>query len=96
MSAVFTKEMKKEYTLLIPNMVQPHINLTKEVFVNHGYKVAVLDNMGPNVIREGLRYVHNDICYPAQLVIGQLIDAVKNGGFDQDKVALVKIGRAHV
>jgi predicted nucleotide-binding protein (sugar kinase/HSP70/actin superfamily) len=89
MSAVFTKEMKKEYTLLIPNMVQPHINLTKEVFVNHGYKVAVLDNMGPNVIREGLRYVHNDICYPAQLVIGQLIDAVKNGGFDQNKVALV-------
>ena len=89
MSAVFTKEMKKEYTLLIPNMVQPHINLTKEVFVNHGYKVAVLDNMGPNVIREGLRYVHNDICYPAQLVIGQLIDAVKNGGYDQNKVALI-------
>jgi len=89
MSAVFTKAMKKEYTLLIPNMISPHFNLAKEVFVNHGYKVAILDNRGPNVIREGLRYVHNDICYPAQLVIGQLIDAVKNGGWDRDKVALV-------
>jgi predicted nucleotide-binding protein (sugar kinase/HSP70/actin superfamily) len=89
MSAVFTKEMKKEYTLLIPNMVHPHFNIAKEVFVNHGYTVAILDNQGPNVIREGLRYVHNDICYPAQLVIGQLIDAVKNGGYDPNKVALV-------
>lgn len=89
MSVTFTKAMKKEYTLLIPNMVNPHFNIAKEVFVNHGYKVAILNNKGPNVIREGLRYVHNDICYPAQLVIGQLIDAVKNGGWDPDKVALV-------
>ncbi len=89
MSVRFTKAMMKEYTLLIPNMVQPHFEIAKHVFVNHGYKVAILDNQGPNVIREGLRYVHNDICYPAQLVIGQLIDAVKNGGWDADKVALV-------
>ncbi len=89
MNAVFTKAMKKEYTILIPNMSPIHFNIAKEVFSNHGYKVVLLQNQGPNVIREGLRYVHNDICYPAQLVIGQLIDALKNGGFDTNKCALV-------
>ena len=89
MSVLFTKAMKKDYTILIPNMSPIHFNIAKEVFVNHGYKVVLLDNQGPNVIREGLRYVHNDICYPAQLVIGQLIDAVKHGGYDKNKVALV-------
>lgn len=88
MSTVFTKAMRKDYTILIPNMSPVHFNIAKEVFANHGYKVALLENQGPNVIREGLRYVHNDICYPAQLVIGQLIDAVKNGDFDTHKVAL--------
>ncbi len=89
MSVPFTKAMKKEYTILIPNMSPVHFNIAKEVFANHGYHVVLLENQGPNVIREGLRYVHNDICYPAQLVIGQLIDAIKHGGYDVNKVALV-------
>ncbi len=90
MSTPFTKEMKKDYTILIPpNMSPIHFNIAKEVFSNHGYNVVLLENQGPNVIREGLRYVHNDICYPAQLVIGQFIDAIKHGGYDTDKIALV-------
>lgn len=89
MSVIFTKAMKKEYTILIPNMSPVHFTLVKEVFINHGYKAILLENQGPNVIREGLRYVHNDICYPAQLVIGQLIDALKSGLYDVDKTALV-------
>lgn len=89
MAVSFTKAMKDEYTILIPNMSPVHFTLVKEVFINHGYKAVLLDNQGPNVIREGLRYVHNDICYPAQLVIGQLIDALKSGLYDVDKTALV-------
>lgn len=89
MAVVFTKAMKKEYTILIPNMSPVHFTLVKEVFINHGYKAILLENQGPNVIREGLRYVHNDICYPAQLVIGQMIDALKSGLYDVDKTALV-------
>ena len=89
MAVRFTKEMKKEYTILIPNMSPVHFTLVKEVFINHGYKAILLENEGPNVIREGLRYVHNDICYPAQLVIGQMIDALKSGLYDVDKTALV-------
>ena len=89
MPVTFTKAMKKDYTILIPNMSPVHFTLVKEVFVNHGYKAILLENQGPNVIREGLRYVHNDICYPAQLVIGQMIDALKSGLYDVDKTALV-------
>jgi len=89
MAVSFTKAMKKDYTILIPNMSPVHFTLIKEVFVNHGYKAILLENQGPNVIREGLRYVHNDICYPAQLVIGQMIDALKSGLYDVDKTALV-------
>lgn len=89
MATPFTKAMKKDYTILIPNMSPIHFDLVKEVFINHGYKAVLLENQGPNVIREGLRYVHNDICYPAQLVIGQLIDALKSGLYDVNKTALV-------
>ncbi len=89
MAVSFTKAMKKEYTILIPNMAPLHFALVREVFINHGYKAVLLDNQGPNVIREGLRYVHNDICYPAQLVIGQMIDALKSGLYDVNKTALI-------
>jgi predicted nucleotide-binding protein (sugar kinase/HSP70/actin superfamily) len=85
----FTKGMKADHILLIPDMVPIHFALIKEVFVNHGYKAVQLENRGPNVIREGMRYVHNDICYPAQLVIGQFIDALKSGEYDTHKVALL-------
>ena len=85
----FTKKMKKDYTILIPNMASIHFNLIKNVFTNHGYHVVLLENNGPNVVQEGLKYVHNDMCYPALLVIGQMIDALHSGQYDPDKTALV-------
>ncbi|MCD8191018.1 MAG: 2-hydroxyacyl-CoA dehydratase, partial [Clostridiales bacterium] len=53
-----------------------------------GYKVEQLNNDSRNVVDEGLKYVHNDTCYPALLVIGQFMDAIKNGGYDPHKIAL--------
>ena len=78
MSVPFTKEMKKDYTILIPNMSNIHFNIMKAPLALHGYKCILLNNNSHNVIEEGLRYVHNDMCYPALLVIGQMIDAIKN------------------
>lgn len=86
---LFTREMKKDYTILIPNMASIHFTIIKHVFTNHGYKVVLLDSTGPTIAQEGLKYVHNDICYPAMLVIGQMIDALHSGKFDLDKTALV-------
>ena len=85
---LFTKEMKEEYTILMPQMLPIHFGMFRQLLLLEGYKVDQLNNDSRNVIDEGLKYVHNDTCYPALLVIGQLIDAIKNGGYDPHKVAL--------
>ena len=86
---LFTKEMKKEYTLLIPQMLPDHFAMVVHILRREGYKVDMLENTGRPVIDAGQKYVHNDACYPAILVIGQLINAVQNGSYDPHKVALV-------
>jgi len=85
----FKKEMKEDYTILVPNMLPIHFTLLKSVFNAHGYKMEVLDNEGYKVVEEGLKLVHNDTCYPALLVIGQFIDALKSGKYDINKTALL-------
>lgn len=86
---LFTKGMKKEYTILIPMMLPIHFTLIKNVFRNEGYHMELLTNSGPNVVHEGLKYVHNDTCYPALLVIGQMIDALNSGKYDIERTALI-------
>ena len=85
---LFTKEMKEEYTILMPQMLPVHFGMFRQLLLLEGYKVDQLNNNSRNVIDEGLKYVHNDTCYPALLVIGQFMDAIKNGGYDPHKVAL--------
>ncbi len=86
---LFTKEMKQEYTLLMPQMLPIHFSMLARLLENDGYHIKTLTTHHRGIMDEGLKYVHNDICYPAQLVIGQLIDAVKNGGYDPHKVGLL-------
>ena len=86
---LFTKEMKKEYTILCPMMLPIHFSLFVDVFRSCGYKVELLTNDGPSIVQEGLKYVHNDTCYPALLVIGQFIDALHSGKYDLDRTALI-------
>ena len=86
---VFTQENKKDYTLLVPTMLPIHFALLKKMLSNFGYKVEVLDYRGPSVAETGLKYVHNDTCYPATLVIGELMQAVLSGEYDTHKIALV-------
>ncbi len=86
---LFTKEMRKNYTILIPMMAPIHFTLIKNVLHNSGYNVELLTNTGPDVVLQGLKYVHNDTCYPALLVIGQMIDALNSGKYDLDRTALI-------
>ncbi len=90
---IFTEEMRKTHTILIPNMLPRHFKILSQVFNNYGYKTELLED-GLNgdsqrVIDAGLKYVHNDACYPALLVIGQFIAALQSGRYDTDKVALL-------
>lgn len=85
----FTKEMRKEYTILIPDMIPVHFKLLRNIFTLHGYRVGLLKNTGRKVVDTGLKYVHNDTCYPALLVIGQMISALQSGKYDVNKIALM-------
>ena len=78
-----------DYTILVPNMLPMHFDLFQKIFANHGYNMVVLNNEGPEVVQRGLESVHNDTCYPALLVIGQMIDALKSGKYDLENTALV-------
>lgn len=86
---LFTKEMKKEYTILLPMMAPIHFNMIRNVFTHYGYKTVLLETNGPEIAQVGLKYVHNDTCYPALLVIGQFIHALQSGKYDVNKTALM-------
>jgi predicted nucleotide-binding protein (sugar kinase/HSP70/actin superfamily) len=86
---LFTKEMKREYTLLFPMMAPIHFTILKNVFTHYGYHAELLTTQGPEIAQTGLKYVHNDTCYPAILVIGQLINALQSGRYDVNKTALM-------
>ncbi len=85
----FTKEMKKDYTILAPNMLPSHFKMYIQILKNYGYNVELLETKGRNVVEAGLKYVHNDTCYPAIVVIGQFLDAIQSGKYNTDKLALI-------
>ena len=85
----FTAKMRETHTILIPNMCSIHFEILKNMFVNHGYKVELLTTTGRAIVDEGLKYVHNDTCYPALLCIGQMMDAIHSGRYDLNKTALI-------
>ena len=81
--------MKKDYTILSPMMCPIHFRLLRPVFQRVGYKVDIMENEGPDVIQKGLKYVHNDICYPCSLITGQMLATMESGKYDPDKVAMI-------
>lgn len=85
----FTSDMKKDHLVLVPSMLPIHFKFLKPVFEMNGYHLEVLETDNDNIRQEGLAHVHNDMCYPALLVIGQMIDALKSGKYDLNHVALV-------
>ena len=87
--ARFEKGMKDSYTILVPDMLPRHFLLISRILSNYGYKMELLKTSGKHIADLGLRYVHNDTCYPALLVIGQFIDALQSGKYDVHRTALI-------
>ena len=85
----FTPEMKKTHKILIPNMAPVQFRILAAVMEQAGYTCELLENCGSQVSELGLKYVHNDTCYPALLVIGQFLDALGSGKYDLDHTALI-------
>ena len=84
----FTKAMKKDYTLLCPQMSPIHFDLLEPAIRSFGYKIEVLQNDNRSAIDTGLKYVNNDACYPSLIVIGQIMDALLSGKYDLNKTAV--------
>ena len=85
----FTREMRDTHTILVPNMLPYHFKLIVRIMKKYGYNMVLLENSARKVVDEGLKSVHNDTCYPALLIIGQFLDALKSGEYDVDKTALL-------
>ncbi|MGI6225290.1 MAG: acyl-CoA dehydratase activase-related protein [Peptococcales bacterium] len=85
----FTKEMKRRHTILVPEMSPIHFQFLEEAFRLSGYNLVVLPAMDREAIDEGLKYVNNDACYPAIIVIGQLINALKSGKYDVENTSVI-------
>lgn len=85
----FTKAMRATHTILIPNMAPVQFRIMQAAMEHAGYRVEVLGNCGSSVAQLGLKYVHNDTCYPALLVIGQFLDALESGRYDLEHTALL-------
>ena len=86
---VFTKEMRKNYTILCPQMSPIHFELLEPAFNASGYNLQVLPNDNKQAVDVGLKYVNNDACYPSLMVVGQIMEAILSGKYDTDKIAVI-------
>lgn len=86
---LFTEEDRKKHTILMPQMSPIHFSLISELLQDLGFNLQILDDIGPDVIQLGLKYVNNDACYPSMFVVGQFMEAVKSGKYDTDNLSLL-------
>ena len=85
----FTKEMRKDYTILCPQMSPVHFELLEPAFRAAGYNIDVLPNDNKQAVDMGLKYVNNDACYPSLIVVGQIMDALLSGKYDLNHTAVI-------
>ncbi len=86
---VFTEEMRKDYTILCPQMSPIHFNILESAFRAAGYNLVVMQNDDRQAVDMGLKYVNNDACYPSLIVVGQIMDSLLSGKYDLNKTAVL-------
>ena len=85
---VFTKEMKKDYTILVPQMTPIHFDILGAALNASDYNFVMLPDADKSTIDIGLKYVNNDACYPSLIVVGQIMEALNSGKYDLNKTAV--------
>ena len=85
----FTEEMRRDYTILCPQMSPIHFDIFEKAFAACGYHFEVLTNDNKHSVDVGLKYVNNDACYPSLLVVGQIMEALLSGKYDLSKTAVI-------
>lgn len=85
----FTKEMKKNHTILVPQMSPIHFDILVDVFKSEGYNFEIMPPIDSSAVDEGLKYVNNDACYPALIVTGQIMKALNSGKYDLNNTSVI-------
>jgi predicted CoA-substrate-specific enzyme activase len=88
-SPLFTKAMRSTHTILAPQMAPIHFELIKEATLMSGYRLEIMPAMDRTAVDEGLKYVNNDACYPAVIMVGQIVKALKSGLYDTEKTSVI-------
>ncbi len=86
---MFTEEMRRDYTIICPQMSPIHFEIFEPAFASCGYNFVVLNNDNKHSVDVGLKYVNNDACYPSLLVVGQIMEALLSGKYDLNKTAII-------
>lgn len=86
---VFTKAMKKSHTIIAPQLSPIHFELLENAFIKEGYKIDILKRADNKAIEIGLKYVNNDACYPAIIVVGQIMQAIESGRYDLNETSVM-------
>ena len=86
---IFTEEMRKDYTILCPQMSPIHFEVLQPAFEACGYHFEVIPENNRHAVDTGLKYVNNDACYPSLIVVGQIMNALNSGRYDLNKVAVI-------
>ncbi len=86
---LFTEEMRKNYTIIAPQMSPIHFEILQPAFQASGYNLEVLGNDNRNAVNVGLQYVNNDACFPSLITVGMVMDAVTSGKYDVDRLAII-------
>jgi len=85
----FTKKMKSKYTILSPQLAPMHFKFLEKSFQSEGYNLQILKETTEKTVTEGLKYVHNDACYPSVIVVGQIMEAINSNKYDTDRLAVI-------
>lgn len=86
---IFTKKMKREHTIIVPQMAPIHFRFLEKAMALSGYKIVVCPAMDKEAVEVGLKYVNNDACYPAIIVVGQLLKVLNSGEYDPDNTSVI-------
>ena len=86
---LFTEEMRRNYTIIAPQMSPIHFDLLVPAFNAAGYNLVIPDIPARECVDAGLRYVNNDACYPSLIVVGQIMSAIQSGNYDMTKTAVL-------
>jgi len=86
---IYTKAMKSEYTLILPQMAPMQFDLIEKAFLQAGYNAVMLPDVDKQDVELGVKYINNDACYPTIVTCGQIISALVSGKYDPDKTAVV-------